>query len=73
MTVQDRANIITNIGNLENKILGDNSIYSPNVKYDYDTARVMREETGLILNKQRTIFNILTVTTLVTVIITINI
>jgi len=73
MSVQDRFNILTHIGNLENKIVNDNPNYSPNVKYDYVTAKVMREETGLILNKQRTIFNILTVTTLVSVIITISI
>ena len=40
---------------------------------DIQTKKVMREETELILNKQRTIFNILSVVTLVTVIITYNI
>jgi hypothetical protein len=40
---------------------------------DIQTKKVMREETELILNKQRTIFHILSVVTLVTVIVTYNI
>jgi hypothetical protein len=39
----------------------------------YETAHVMREETEMLLNKQRTIFHILTVSTLVTLIITFSI
>jgi hypothetical protein len=40
---------------------------------DIQTKDVMREETELILNKQRTIFNILSVATVITIIITFNI
>ena len=43
------------------------------INSNYETARVMREETELLLNKQRTIFHMLTVSTLVTLIITFSI
>jgi hypothetical protein len=43
------------------------------IESDVHTTKVMREETELILNKQRTIFHILSVVTLVTVIVTYNI
>jgi len=39
---------------------------------DTNTKKVMREETGLLMNKERTIFHILTVATIVSVIITVN-
>ena len=63
-------NIITNTQHilwqnvLSNQEMADSAI---------DTHNVMREETELILNKQRTIFNILSVATVITIIITFNI
>ena len=36
------------------------------------TKRVMKEETGLLVNKERNIFNILAVATVLSVIITVN-
>ena len=39
---------------------------------DKATKKVMKEETGLLLNRERNIFNILTVATVLSVIITIN-
>jgi hypothetical protein len=62
MPEQDRMNKFINIGENEMKL-----------SLNYETARVMREETELLLNKQRTIFHMLTATTLVTLIITFSI
>ena len=59
----NRQQMIDNIKSNEAKIMAS----------DFDTKKVMREETELILNKERTIFNILTVATIITVIITYNI
>jgi len=50
--------------------IGENEM---KLSLNYETARVMREETELLLNKQRTIFHMLTATTLVTLIITFSI
>jgi len=55
--------IIDNINDNKEKIIDS----------DIQTKKVMREETELLLNKQRTIFHILSVVTLVTVVITYNI
>ena len=62
MSVQARLDEYNNIIENETKILSH-----------YETAHVMREETELLLNKQRTIFHMLTATTLVTLIITFSI
>ena len=62
MSVQARMDKYNNIIENEGVILSE-----------YETARVMREETELLLNKQRSIFHILTVSTLVTLIITFSI
>jgi hypothetical protein len=39
---------------------------------EVNTKKAMREETGLLLNRERTIFQILSVATIVSVIITVN-
>jgi hypothetical protein len=72
MSAADRIEKYYNIRSLEDTITREATYNNP-ITYDYETARVMREETELILNKQRTIFHILTVSTLVTLIITFSI
>jgi len=39
---------------------------------EVNTKKAMREETGLLLNKERNIFHILSVATIISVIITVN-
>ena len=39
---------------------------------DKATKKAMKEETGLLLNKERNIFNILSVATVLSVVITVN-
>jgi len=46
--------------------------YSNINESDVHTKKVMREETELILKKQRAIYNILTVVTIVTILITVK-
>ena len=72
MSAQDRIDEYYNIRSLEDEIT-EVADYNNPITYDYETAHVMREESELILNKQRTIFHILTVSTIVTLIITFSI
>jgi len=57
------------ISNAQHILSNEQQMYESQI----DTHSVMREETELILNKQRTIFNILSVATVITIIITFNI
>jgi hypothetical protein len=73
MSAQDRLNQLNDIILSNEQIITADASYNIPLYFDDTTSRVMREETELILNKQRTIFHILTVTTLVTLIITFSI
>jgi len=54
--------------------MGQMADYANNTANDLEihTRNVMREETEMLLNKQKTIFNILTVVTIVSVLITVK-
>ena len=67
MSLDDRLTKYSNI------LTDETDILEPNSNFDFNTTQVMKEETELILNKQRNLFNILTVVTIVTVIISVTI
>ena len=65
MSFNDRKNSIIDIQNYSQRLIEKNQ--------NQASSEVMREETELILEKEKTIFTILSIITLVTIIITIKI